>query len=76
MVGKESRKLSELRILKGLSCPIEEFELYPMSNTELLNDPEWNRDMTRLVISLGTVYKMDWCGHKAKVGKQNKNPLF
>lgn len=52
---EESKKVSELRILKGLSCHVKEFELYPVSNSELLKDPEWSRDMTRLVIYLGTV---------------------
>jgi len=55
LAGKESKKVSELRILKGLSGYVKEFELYPMSNSELLKDSEWSRDMTRLVIYLGTV---------------------
>lgn len=30
LAGKESKKVSELRILKGLSCHNEEFVLYPV----------------------------------------------
>lgn len=64
----EYKKVLEFRILKVLSCYIKEFELYLVSIGELLKDYEQNSDMTRLVIALGTVQKVDrWQGNKLKI---------